>query len=113
MVNGERSYKLTNSSSGGATVILEKIVGDLKEGDSFTLSAKVLVKNTRTVLYIQGGIEGGSSSNISSISIPSNNSFENASITVTLESDLDYIHIPIMPVDEGITYVDDVHLTKN
>ena len=109
-VNGERSYKLTNSSSGGASVILEKIFGDFKEGVILTLSAKFLVKNTRSVLYLQGGVEGSGAPNISNVNIPNNSFFESASINITLESDLDYVQIAVMVVDSGETYVDDIIL---
>ena len=111
-VNGERSYKLTNPLQGGDSVILEKILGDFKQGTSITLSSKLFVKNTRSVLYLQGGVEGSSASNLSTVSLSENNSFGDASINIVLESDLDYLQIAVMVVDEGVTYIDDICLKE-
>lgn len=61
---------------------------------------------------MQGGVDGSSASSLSTVTISKNNSFENASINVTLESDLDYLQITVMVVESGETYVDDICLSS-
>ena len=46
------------------------------------------------------------------MSLSENNSFGDASINIVLESDLDYLQIAVMVVDEGVTYIDDICLKE-
>lgn len=91
---------------------MERIT-NLNDKTSFNLSLDLLVSNTRTVIYVYGGSDGGAASSVSTTSITTSQEMTRINIPFSVEMTYDYLQLTIMVVDQGTTYVDNIYLTSS